>query len=271
MGCHFGSHFCTTIAAILVFAAPNRAAPQFGVFDFSIYTFPQSDGSTQFHLLVDSPQPSSTIHFPDGSTAVGLKFTDLSYNSFADLHNAAVGNWSVSFPANPTLGFPAENYTFGVSDFPESVVSSLPPSITAPTNGARVGPQFNLTWDWPAGVVPPSDVSVNFQLYRSGSFQGWKTSHFANVALSQVVTPVITGAPAPDETILRVGTYESSLAPYISAVSSDQSSPRYAFRVDSTISSYSLPIQVTVVPEPTTATLLLLGVLGCGWRRRWNS
>jgi len=31
---------------------------------------------------------------------------------------------------------------------------------------------------------------------------------------------------------------------------------------------YAPQLNVTFVPEPTTATLLLLGMLGCGWRRR---
>lgn len=252
------------VAAALATGIRCEAAPLTSQMQFDIYKFPQTDGSTQYHLTVVFGQPQSTIHFPSGVSKPGASFDDFTFNSFADLLSATEGNWSITYPAVPVFSQPAETLSFTVANFPESLLSSPPPTITSPPDGSTVGSQFPLTWDWPQGVVPPSDVSI-YRHFLGPENQTLTTfGTFSTVGSSYNETSSFPNYGTPDQLVLRVGTAENTLAPYISAVVSDQSPPQHAVDVVSTVSSYSLPVEVAVrVPEPGTAILALVGMLGC--------
>jgi hypothetical protein len=262
---------CILSTIIIVFVAPAcvQSAPIPAQYSLSVARIPQPGGDSQFYLSVGGPFDSNT-HLPDGSKlqVLGFPFVDRVFNSFAEFHNAIVGDWNIHFSASPTLGLPDELYKFTIADFPESAVSSVPPIITSPIDGGVVPATFGMNWEWPANATPTTSTATLVQQIGPGNRRGSSGQRNSDFATSTMVSAAGGSLEIPSQVILRVGSIESSLAPYISTITPEQASPQYSFTLLSSFSSYSLPVTVSVaVPEPTTAALLLLGILGCGYRR----
>ena len=132
------------------------ASPLFGAllsWRVDIRRLPETSGDVSYEADF-SGVSRQVLHLPNGTTVTPAPFVDVTYESFDALRSAFVGNWTLEIQAFGTL-FPHELYTFQISDFPESLLYTIPPNITSPINASVVPVNFTMAWEWPAGVAPP--------------------------------------------------------------------------------------------------------------------
>jgi hypothetical protein len=159
------TRFIVSTAVVIAWCFVHQAAAQPPrLFFIELRRMPQNDGSV--HLQMDvSHGLQEVVHLPDGTTFSGgfdpnIFFADRTFTSFGELKQAIISMWTIECPAFPPLGIPHEEYTFSLSDFPESVISETSPAITYPLDGSTVPPAFTMTWAWPPGVTPSSGRST---------------------------------------------------------------------------------------------------------------
>jgi hypothetical protein len=256
--------FVLTLMVIVACCLQQHAAAQFpGQLSIQVYRMPQTDGSVHFELNVINSL-FREVHLPDGTTTSGSPafdglFADRTFNSFGDLKSAIVGTWTIEHMAGG--GLPHEEYTFVLSDFPESIADT-PPLITYPSDGSRVPPEFTMTWEWPASETPENWTTLIRRLGPGNRRSQFGSGGTSPTELSQDVSAIQSTGQAAERLSLWVGGYSSSgLASYLSDVTPQQSMPRFSYEIQSVFLSLSTPVNVRVgVPECNGIVLVVMSM-----------
>jgi len=231
---------------------------------FGIFRLPEIDGSTKFELQVFGLQHRGIVHLPNGELVTDPPFRDVNifgqfvFDSISELKAAIVGEWTLEFPMSSFE--PHEEYTFEISDFPESTLFAISPNIVSPADGSLVPPEFAMTWAWPVGVTPPSNSATLTQRFGPGS------RHSAiddpnGAELSAEITAEHGNGDLAQRLELRAGSYHSDvLSDFVSEVTPQQNPSRYSYTIRSPYFNHSTPIEVFVVPEPALWTSICTAV-----------
>lgn len=226
-----------------------------------IRRMPESNGDVSYEVDFTGLL-RQVVHLPNGTAITPTSGIDATYNSFNALKSSFVGDWTIEIPALGTF-IPQELYTFQMSDFPESLLYTIPPVITSPTDGSLVPADFTMTWAWPVGVTPPPSRSELIR--RSGpgiAASSSVHSHSPADYLSAAESMRHGSGTIADKAIVRAGDWNvDTLVPYMSAVTPQQANSAYNISLRSFFNSYSTPITVYSVPEPAGICLLLGGLV----------
>jgi hypothetical protein len=195
----------------------------------------------------------------------------LEFDSFNELKEALVGEWTIEHPMTPF--FPHETYTFAIHDFPESIFSAPAPEVVSPSDGASVPPVFTLTWAWPPGVAHPNSRATLVEKFGPGDrATRSRSAHTPWNDLSAEIMAAHASGGLPERLELRAGSWHQEvLGGFVSEVTPQQEPSRFAYTIHADFFNYSAPIQVfVVVPEPSVATLWAIGaaVVAAAHRRR---
>lgn len=195
---------------------------------------------------------------PDGVTRFGtgpaLPF-QVTVPSFLELSQRFFGTWKLfEDSVNPMQA--DSNYAFTLSPFSLADVHSETPLVTSPTTGSTVPSVFDVSWQYPSGnTTAPKSIT-----YSTGADVDFAPGNELRVSFS------VDREVASDPFQFRAGS-SSPLAAYMSPVTLLNGHPRSNYGIQASFHNYSLPVRVTVVPEPATAVLLGLGMMVLGWRR----
>jgi hypothetical protein len=227
-----------------------------------IRRLPELSGDILYEARFSGGSTLQTVHLPNG-TIVTAPFggrLESTYSSFDALRSAFVGTWTLEFPAFGSR--PQEFYTFEFSDFPESVLYSVPPVITSPANGSLVPVDFVMTWQWPVDVTPPAGRSTLVQRFGPDSHLSEReTSGTPENYLSWDVSSRHGDGTVAETVIVRAGDFNiDTLVPYMSAVTPQQAVYTWDFTLRSFFRSYSTPVTVYPIPEPLNLASLATGL-----------
>jgi hypothetical protein len=235
-------------------------------FLLDIRRLPELNGQVSYELRTGGA-PAQIAHLPNATSLVSTSFA--TFNSFDALRNAVVGNWTIDIPAmGPPK--PQELYTFQISDFPESVLYTVPPTITSPSEGSIVPVDFTMTWEWPPSVSPPGRSTL---VNRIGPVPqtSSNSSSLLGSFLSVGVSSRHGNGTIAERVILRAGDFNvnnaNTLLAYMSPITPQQAVSSYEFSHRAQLKSYSNPVTVFPVPEPNLLWLTIgAGVLVFGGR-----
>jgi hypothetical protein len=264
-----------TVAILLFYFLTYPAAAQFPrSFIFDVSRMPQRDGSVHFEMNVSSGV-RQVVHLPDGTSLTSgfdpnNRFADRTYTSFDELKNAIVGTWTIEHLAFPPFDIPHEEYTFTLSDFPESAIYEAPPSITYPLHGSVVPREFTMTWEWPAGETPSMGRTTLVRRFHDAGYSQSGTGGYPRNELSTPISAIDGGGSEADRMTLWAGGYlPNALAGYLSEVAPQQSMPEYRYTLRFASRSMSVPVNVFVgVPECNGILLFAMGMSACLFPRR---
>jgi hypothetical protein len=206
--------------------------------------------------------PRKVLTAPDGITRFGpgpgLQ-VQASVSSFLELSQRFFGTWNIF--EDSTNPFEADsNYTFTLNPFSLNDVHNETPIVTSPATGSTVPTVFDVHWQYQSGNNPGSRSMI----WHAGP-------DVADVEFAPGITPsatfTVNDELAPNPFTFRVGS-NSPLAAFMTPVTLLNGHPRSAYSIQASFNNFSLLVPVTVVPEPTTAVLLGLGVMVLGCRRR---
>jgi hypothetical protein len=205
--------------------------------------------------------PWSSLTAPDG-TKFGIgPFAGMQTTvpSFEELSERFFGTWNlVEYAVLPTQV--ESRYEFTLSPFELNDVHHEIPTITSPAIGSTVGSSFDVHWQYPSGINPPTQsISRN---------AGNLAAHVIFVPDSDPnATFYVLPDRVPDPFQFRAGSV-TSLNAFMSPVKLLSGPLHTNYEIYTNFFNYSLPVRVTVIPEPTTAVLLGLGAMMLGCRRR---
>jgi hypothetical protein len=223
--------------------AASQAAPIF----VTIGQWAEGDGSVDFTFRATISTPA-TMTAPDGTLFVTSTPTFAGLN-YADLSSRFYGTWTIQ----ETTPVPA-TYHFTLSPVPVHALAT----IVSPGEGDTVPSTFDVHWTYADGSHPPSPTHARVVL-APVTFE----YPFVDPA---VRFHVDLQGQASVPMAVRGGAIES-LTPYASVVTPTEfGSPAYT--VMGSYLSLSVPVNVTVVPEPGGMLLGILGAAGwIAWRR----
>jgi hypothetical protein len=232
-------------------------------YTIGIFRLPQIDGSTKFELSVPGSSLTEIVHLPNGESVTNpfpnprTQLGHFVFNSVSELKSALVGEWTLEIPMSG--GRPHEEYTFEISDFPESTLFAISPNIVSPTNGSLVPPEFAMMWAWPPGITPPNRSATLTKRFGPGSRLSYIDNVRASNELSSEITAEHTNGDLAQRLELRAGSHHPDvLADFVSEVTPQQNPSRYTYTIRSPYFNHSTPIEVfVVVPEPATWMLLM--------------
>jgi hypothetical protein len=195
---------------------------------------------------------------PDGTQFGPATFFTKAFtvSSFAELSSRFFGTWTLredGFISSQEDSIYSFSFGFALEDiFHES------PVIDYPANGSSIPSVFEASWSYPSGTILPSNWAVSHSPAATVGFPKPQTVRF-NVDLAE-----LDGRPFT----FRAGSFDN-LTEFISPVSLVSGPQRTNYGTRARFLNFSLPITVTVVPEPTTYELCILTVCGLAtWRRK---
>lgn len=205
--------------------------------------------------------PWSSLTAPDG-TKFGIgpfAVMQTTVPSFEELSERFFGAWNlVEHAVLPTQV--ESRYEFTLRPFELNDVHHEIPTISSPAIGSMVGSSFDVHWEYSSGINPPmQSISRN-----TGNLA-------AQVIFAPGSDPSATFHVIPDRVPdpfqFRAGSV-TNLNAFMSPVTLVSGSLHTNYEIYTNFFNYSLPMQVTVIPEPTTVVLLEVGVVLLACRRR---
>ncbi len=182
---------------------------------------------------------------PDGTVLdyASPRFTGLTY---AELSQRFVGQWTVdnTFPSPP--GPVVATHYFTLSPLPVLPV----PTLTLPADGATVGTTIDMAWTYPPG----EQISAN-----SARGHAFAPLDFNFTGDGQATVTVDLTGMSSDEVELWGGGW-TNLLNYLSPVTPSDT-PFELYTLQGGYATYSAPVAVTVVPEPSAYMLAMVGAV----------
>jgi hypothetical protein len=236
---------------------------------------PEIGGDSKYVLTVyqsspvfyDVPFDGATLVAPDG-TSFNSPVGEFKRDTFAEITTLLFGDWTVTEHPNNA---PLRSYSFRVEPFTLDDVFSETPVIDTPANGATVPLDFLVKWHFPSGAVPSSRGSH----LRPQNLEIIDIENSVDGPLSKLYKTKLLG-PGPGYVTMTATTQTNFSSPDLdppTIISRDPVLNGQQIYATLQFESHSLPLSLTVVPEPgaisavATAALVLL----TQFRMRWRS
>jgi hypothetical protein len=177
----------------------------------------------------------------------------------ADLNTTTTGTWTIE---ETLSGSEINEYQFTVPSLLNSSNFRGTPLITSPSDGAVVDKMFNLTWS--NGVPNAYGLGISFANDQSFPFPDVKLNSTGNATISYENVSGIGGATISE---LRVSTSRNiqelkQVVPVSPGANSTFNGPGFGTLAGLfSYKTYSPPINLTIVPEPTAFVLVGIALL----------
>jgi hypothetical protein len=245
------------VAAIMVASCLASRASAEHYFDFTFYQSPITGGGVKYGLDISNqilnftpnpPKPYQNLVAPDGTEFLLGGLHTLEGSTFDEIASRAFGTWKVT----DIVSGVETHYTITIAPFNLDDVFTDVLIITSPTPGSDVPPKFRLSWEYQNGSIPRGF--------------GWAVNHFPNVTgVTLVPTPGccavdVSATLYPPGSSGRFDLYVLNET-RVSGISR-QGGPSDSYSLSLAFQSRSVTASYTVVPEPNSDVLAVLGGVG---------
>lgn len=245
------------ITGLLALGALNAlAVPINRTFEIDFTRYNHPGGPPTFDMRFVGLDLNDSVVTPNGHTYKGLfsfPFTPPPTNlSESQLYSELIGTWT--FNAFTSFNQPAEVHHFDFLPFSADDLFHAVPTIVSPLPNSTVPSEFILSWEWPAGVTPPTGKGVGAHDGANGA-----ELHFGQFnGNSMPISVTFTNGVTQSTYRLDAGSVQS-FTNMTTVPTTTAANPLFKFSVREFYSNQSSVNGVTVVvPEP--GSLMLIGL-----------
>ena len=230
---------------------------------------PDAGGGLTYSFSTSAPNPYSSLLAPGGhqfGPLFGAGSTPANGLSFSDIENDFFGTWTLNYRANPAPPTPIETYEFDVTAFSLDDVFNVAPTMVTPLDGATVGNEFLVDWEYPAGVTPPNSRAASVRGHFGVSVD------FGEFDETSVPISLTFDSGVTSSTFTLLAGSRDGLNDLVSTVRPvDMAAPRN-FNTEFAFNNFTAPVRVTAlnIPEPSAIALTAFAAAGliAAYRRR---